>query len=165
MHLRGYESTRVVQSKSLLTWHDLRHSAIKVLATLKFTYLIPAHKLRFYFDQFFKIMVRMENAKDVMLGILGASGTFAALLLVYSGFIFAQAASFPSTTADKLLRKYTKAGRLALLPFWGFLVAGIMATVWLIYPQHCVYAVCVVVFLVSIVGTGVYGTLASFKYL
>ena len=57
----------------------------------------------------------MENAKDIMVGILGASGTFGALLLVYSGFIFAQAASFPTTTADKLLKKYTRAGRLALL--------------------------------------------------
>jgi hypothetical protein len=107
----------------------------------------------------------MGNAKDVMLGILGASGTFAALLLVYSGFIFAQAASFPSTTGDKLLKKYTRAGRLALLPFWVFLVSGVMSTIWLIHPQHCLYVVCIILFLLAVIGTGAYGTIASFTYL
>jgi len=62
----------------------------------------------------------MENAKDVMLGILGASGAFAGLLLVFSGFIFAQAASFPSTTPNSVIGKYTRAAKIAIVPFWGF---------------------------------------------
>lgn len=110
-------------------------------------------------------MFNMENAKDLMIAVLGSSGTFAALLLVYSGFIFAQAASFPNTTSDKLLKKYTKVGRLALLPFGAFLFAGVLSTVWLIYPEHCIFIVCVAIFLLGIIGTGIYGALASFKYL
>lgn len=107
----------------------------------------------------------MENAKDVMLGVLGASGTFAALLLVYSGFVFAQAASFPSTTSNTILKQYKKAGTLALLPFWAFLVSGILSTIWLIHPQRCVFVICVAVFMLAIIGTGIYGTAASLKYL
>jgi hypothetical protein len=35
----------------------------------------------------------MVEPKDVVLGILGASGALAGLLLVFGGFIFSQAAS------------------------------------------------------------------------
>jgi hypothetical protein len=107
----------------------------------------------------------MENAKDVMLGVLGASGAFAGLLLVFTGFIFAQAASFPSQTDDSIIGKYTKAGRLALIPFWGFLVTTILSVIWLIFPAPSMYYVSVCLFIGLVVGTGVYGTVMSLRYL
>jgi hypothetical protein len=69
----------------------------------------------------------MPEAKDVIIGILGASGALAGLLLVFGGFIFAQAASFPSSTDDKITARYTKAARLAIFPFWGFLTTTLLS--------------------------------------
>jgi hypothetical protein len=107
----------------------------------------------------------MADPKDVILGILGASGALAGLLLVFSGFIFAQAASFPSTTSDKITAKYTKAGRMAVFPFIGFLLATLVCVAWLLHPNQCIYFVCVALFLVLVIWTGIYGALASYRYL
>jgi len=69
--------------------------------------------------------------KDLVLGILGASGTLAGLLLVFGGFLFGQAASFPASIPDAVTAKYTKAGRFAVWPFLGFLLSTILSIVWL----------------------------------
>lgn len=103
--------------------------------------------------------------KDVVSGILGASGTLAGLILVFGGFIFSQAASFPSETDDKIIGKYTRAGRLAIYPFWGFLVTTILSIRWMLYPSDCIYAVCVGLFVALVLGTGIYGTVMFFRYL
>ena len=108
----------------------------------------------------------MPEPKDVILGILGASGALAGLLLVFSGFIFAQAASFPAAdTDDKSIAKYTSAARLAIFPFLGFLGTTLLSIVWLIFPQPYLYASCIILFVVLVIGTGVYGTLMSYRYL
>ena len=108
----------------------------------------------------------MPDPKDVILGILGASGALAGLLLVFSGFIFAQAASFPAAdTDDRVIAKYTKAGRLAIFPFLGFLLTTLLSLAWLICPHPYTYVSCVVLFVILVIGTGVYGTLMSYRYL
>src|SRR2546427_457828 len=107
----------------------------------------------------------MVEPKDVVLGILGASGALAGLLLVFGGFIFSQAASFPSSTDDKIISKYTRAGRLAIYPFWGFLTTTLLSIVWLLHQSTCIYATCVALFIVLVIGTGIYGTLMSYRYL
>ena len=110
-------------------------------------------------------MIMAENTKDVMIGILGASGAFAGLLLVFSGFIFAQAASFPSNTDDEVIRRYTTAARLAIFPFLGFLITTLLSLLWLIHPFGVIYVVCVTLFIILVVGTGGYGTVMSYRYL
>ncbi len=107
----------------------------------------------------------MENAKDVMVGVLGASGAFAGLLLVFSGFIFAQAASFPSEIDNKVTKKYIKAGRLAIYPFLGFLATTLLSLIWLLHPAPSIYFICVSLFIALVVGTGIYGTVMSYRYL
>lgn len=107
----------------------------------------------------------MPEPKDVIIGILGASGALAGLLLIFGGFVFSQAASFPAETDDKIIARYTKAGRLAVYPFLGFLVTTILTVIWLLHPSRCVLGVCVILFLALVVGTGIYGVLASFRYL
>src|SRR5690348_12866779 len=104
----------------------------------------------------------MADPKDVILGILGASGALAGLLLVFSGFIFAQAASFPATTDDTLLARYAKAGRLGIFPFLGFLITTLLCIAWLLRPNTFVYVLCIVMFVLLVVGTGVYGLLAAY---
>ena len=107
----------------------------------------------------------MPEPKDTIIGILGASGTLAGLLLVFSGFIFAQAASFPSDTSEKITGRYTKAGRLAIIPFWGFLATTLMAVIWLMFPTHCLFVFTSTLFCLLVAWTGVYGTVMAYRYL
>jgi hypothetical protein len=107
----------------------------------------------------------VPEPKDVIIGILGASGALAGLLLVFSGFIFAQAASFPAEISNKYSAKYTKAGRLALYPFLGFLVTTVGSICWLLFPNPCLFVVCIALFLLLVVWTGVYGAVMSYRYL
>ncbi len=107
----------------------------------------------------------MPEAKDVILGVLGASTALAGLLLVFGGFLFAQAASFPSDTDDQITTKFNKVGRLSVWPFVSFLIVTLLCLAWLIHPLQCVYWVGVVLFTLSIVATAVYGLLAYYRYL
>ena len=103
--------------------------------------------------------------KDLVLGILGASGTLAGLLLIFGGYLFAQASSFPPDTDDAVIQKYTRVGRFAVWPFLGFIISTVLCVAWLIDAQVCVYWSCIVIFLVSVVITGIYGAVASYRYL
>ncbi len=107
----------------------------------------------------------MVEPKDVVVGILGASVALTGLILVFSGFIFAQAASFPPTTDDQIIKKYTTAARLALLPFWTSLVTTILSLIWLLHHSPYIYAISVFLFFALVIGTGIYGTVASYRYL
>jgi hypothetical protein len=107
----------------------------------------------------------MPEAKDTVIGILGASGALAGLLLVFGGFIFAQAASFPSSTDDKIIARYTRAGRLAIFPFWGFLVTTLLSLAWLLHQNGCLFFFCVTLFVLLVIGTGIYGTIMFYRYL
>jgi hypothetical protein len=106
-----------------------------------------------------------SEPKDLVLGILGASGTLAGLLLVFGGYLFAQASSFPSDTDDKVIQKYTSVGRFAVWPFLGFIISTVLSVVWLMHAQICVYWSCIVIFLMSVAVTGIYGAVASYRYL
>lgn len=103
--------------------------------------------------------------KDLVVGILGASGTLAGLLLVFGGFLFSQAASFPPETPDNVTSKFSKAGRFATWPFIGFLLSTMLCVVWLLYSECWLYWLDVIVFLVSVVATGIYGVAAAYRYL
>ncbi len=53
----------------------------------------------------------MDASKDIVTTILGASVGLAGLLLVFSGFLFAQAEAFPRATTDNAtINKFKKAG-------------------------------------------------------
>lgn len=105
----------------------------------------------------------MPDPKDAMIGILGASGTLAGLLLIFSGFLFSDALSYPSSTADTIIQKVKKSAQLAVFPFCGFLLTTILSTLWLVYPNHFLYCFCVIVFLLDVVASGIYGTWASYR--
>jgi hypothetical protein len=72
--------------------------------------------------------------KDVIVSILGAAVGLAGLLLVFSGFLFSQAASFPPDTSDKIINKYRNVARVAIYPFLGFL-SWPLSSVPKPYPQ------------------------------
>jgi hypothetical protein len=107
----------------------------------------------------------VPEPKDVIIGILGACGALAGLLLVFGGFVFAQAASFPEDTPDAVINKYRKAGRMSLWPFSGSLLITLLAVAWLICPSMYVYDACIGLFVVLVIGIAFYGVLVSYRYL
>jgi hypothetical protein len=107
----------------------------------------------------------MPEPKDVVLAVLGASGALAGLLLIFSGFIFSQAASFPTTVPDAVTSRYQKAARAGVYPFLGFLLTTILCTVWLLHPNSYTYWASVLLFIGLVVGTGIYGAVAVYRYL
>lgn len=107
-----------------------------------------------------------EYAKDVMLGILGASVGLAGLLLIFSGYVFAQAAAFPpASTDDKIINRFRNAGRFGLWPFLLALIDSVLCMTWLIHPEGYIYAASVAVFFLLLVGTAVYGAVLLKFYL
>ena len=99
-----------------------------------------------------------DYAKDVMLGTLGASVGLAGLLLIFSGYVFAQATAFPpATTEDKIINRFRNAGRFGLWPFLLALTDSILSMIWLLHPENHVYIISIAIFFLLLIGTAVYG--------
>jgi hypothetical protein len=106
----------------------------------------------------------MVEQKDAVIAIFGASGTFGGLLLVFSGLIFSQAASFPAGTVDGIKRPFVSAAKFAIYAFCGFLLTTLLALAWLLHPNVYIYDASMVLFIALVIVTGVYGV-ASVRYL
>jgi|SRR5689334_12187184 hypothetical protein len=106
-----------------------------------------------------------EIAKDVMIAILGSAIALAGLLLIFSGFLFAQADSFPSQTSDETIDRYRNAGRWGLAPF--LLALGVAGTayLWMIWPCTDTYWIAVAGFGILILASGLYGSIMLIWYL
>ena len=108
----------------------------------------------------------MPEPKDVIIGILGASGTLAGLLLIFSGFLFTQAAAFPPATTDNVvIEKYRNAGRLGVVPFLLALLVSALAFAWMLYPCSYIYLPCAIGFGFLLVASAIYGTFVLIRYL
>lgn len=98
-----------------------------------------------------------EYAKDVVIAVLGSSVALAGLLLVFSGFVFAQAEGFPkATTDDAIINRYRNVGRAGLVPFLISLGLAAVSVVWFICPSENLYKSSVYGFLFLLLGTAVY---------
>jgi len=107
-----------------------------------------------------------DYAKDLMLGVLGASVGLGGLLLVFCGLLFAQAASFPpATTDDVKINKYRNAGRLGLWPFLGATLDSLLVVVWFFCQNSSMYFVALGLFVVLLVVTALYGAVVIRSYL
>ena len=108
----------------------------------------------------------MDATKDIVTTILGASVGLAGLLLVFSGFLFAQAESFPRATTDNaIINKFKKAGRFGLIPFLLALLLAGMSIVWLLWPDPCLFLLSWTGFIVLLLGTALYGSIVIYYYL
>jgi hypothetical protein len=103
-------------------------------------------------------------SKDVVLAILSAAVSLAGLLLIFCGFLFTQAWSFPPTTADRIINRVKTAGRVGLVPFVFALAVAAGATFWLLGPSEWLYSCCVKGFIGLLVGTALYGVFAVLVY-
>lgn len=107
-----------------------------------------------------------EYAKDVMIGVLGASVGLGGLLLIFCGFIFSVAAGYPTeTTSDATIQMYKRAGRLGLWPFVGSLVNALVVVVWFLCPCNVLYFIALALFILLLVITAAYGLKVMLKYM
>lgn len=107
-----------------------------------------------------------DIAKDVMVALLGASGAFAGLLLIFSGFLFAQAASFPpESTDDETINRYRNAGRWGLAPFLIALADSALCFAWMVCPSPCFYGAAVIGFAFLLAASAFYGSFMLIAYL
>jgi hypothetical protein len=107
-----------------------------------------------------------EYAKDVMITLLGAAVGLAGLLLIFSGFLFAQADSFPkATTDDAIINRYRNAGRFAVIPFLVSFAVAFLALTWMIHPVPCIYWITVCGFGVLLAVSASYGGFVLIRYL
>ena len=101
-----------------------------------------------------------------MLAVLGASVGLAGLLLVFAGFVFSQAASFPPTTDDAIIEKFERAGRFGVWPFLLAILIAITSFTWFLWPSsEAIYMTAVAGFFVLLAGTGIYGAVLFWAYL
>jgi hypothetical protein len=110
--------------------------------------------------------VDSSSSKDIVIAVLGGSVSLAGLLLIFSGFLFSQAASFdPDNTPDKLINKYRNAARFGVLPFAICLALAGVSLCWLRSPSDILLSICWVGFIALLVVTAVYGGYTILRYL
>lgn len=107
-----------------------------------------------------------EYAKDVVVSLMEAAVGLAGLLLIFSGFLFGHASSFPkATTDDALIDRYRNAGRFAAIPFLVACLVAAMALMWLMHPEPVWYWITVCGFAALLVISAAYGGYVLVRYL
>lgn len=108
----------------------------------------------------------MDNSKDLAIAILGGSVSLAGLLLIFSGFLFSQAESFPPEhTDDNTIRRYKNAAKAGVLPFLGCLIVTWIAGAWLRSPSPEMFTAAWYGFSGLLALTGIYGGVVILRYL
>jgi hypothetical protein len=110
--------------------------------------------------------VDSSSSKDIILAVLGGSVSLAGLLLIFSGFLFSQAAGFdPDNTPDKIINRYRNAARFGVLPFLMCLATAGIAIWWLRSPSENLLIIRWIGFIALLVVTAVYGGYTILRYL
>jgi hypothetical protein len=107
----------------------------------------------------FNSLSEADFSKEAVVSILGASVSLGGLLLIFSGFLFSQAATLPSTTPDRIIERFKTAGRAGMYPFIACLVLAGISTFCLLMPSSTLFWLCIVGFGILLVGTAVYGSI------
>jgi hypothetical protein len=104
--------------------------------------------------------------KEIMIAVLGGSASIAGLLLVFCGFLFAQASMLPATiTPTATIRKFKRFGRLGVAPFTlAILVTG-TSFWWLLCQCNLVYLVTLWAFGLLLLATAIYGAVTILGFL
>lgn len=109
-------------------------------------------------------MIRVHDVKDVMLALLGGGVSLGGLLLVFCGFIFAQAQAMPPQTSNEILKRYRRVARFGLVPLAGALFVAGASACYFVWANHVLASVTLSVFLLLLLVTVAYGVAAT-RYL
>jgi len=108
----------------------------------------------------------LDNSKDLAVAIIGAAVSLAGLLLVFCGFLFSQAESFPpETTDDKTIGRYKWAAKVGLVPVLACLLVAWLGAAWLRQPSQALLDAAWWGFSASLCVVGVYGGYVIHRYL
>ena len=108
----------------------------------------------------------VDNSKDIIIAVFGASVALAGLLLIFVGFVFSQGASFPpETTDDKLIQRYERAGKMGMVPFVLALTEATLCLFWLLAEDHSLYVGAMLGFFLLLALTALYGVCLFVFYL
>jgi hypothetical protein len=75
-----------------------------------------------------------EAYRDVALAVLGAATGLASVLLVFVGFLLANAASFPAGTDEHITNRYTRMAKAGMIPVSICIVVMLASFSWLFHP-------------------------------
>ena len=106
-----------------------------------------------------------DITKDVVVAVLGASVALAGLLLVFCGFVFSRAASFPPGTDDAIIQKWKRAALFGLWPFLLSIADSILAAAWFVWQFPALYQAMLGVFFILLIFVAGYGSVIMSKYL
>lgn len=108
----------------------------------------------------------MQDAKDIIVALLGAAVALAGLLLVVAGFVFSQANTFPpENTDDEMLGRYELAGKIGLIPFILALADAAVCLCWLLWRTPCLFPTATWGFFLLLLLTAGYGAVLLLRYL
>ena len=104
----------------------------------------------------------MADPKTMVATIIGGSMALGGLLLIFSGFLFAQAAMMPQEyTRDQTLDTYKRFARLGLWPFAAALALSGIGAFYFLYEPMLIAWIVLTGFTILIVATIVYGFSAA----
>lgn len=101
----------------------------------------------------------MDQSRDTVIAVLGASVSLAGLLLVFIGFVYARAESFETKRGDA----YRRAAKLGLVPFLTSLGCAWFCVEWLTGCQGA-FGPVVMTFRAALIATAAYGAIALLLY-
>jgi hypothetical protein len=96
-----------------------------------------------------------------MAAVIGAAMALAGLLLIFSGFLFGQAALFPPETSDSVPNGYKAAARGGLIPFAASLIVAVLALAYWFVPSPCLADAVLILFGVLAIATIGFGFWAT----
>jgi hypothetical protein len=107
----------------------------------------------------------MPKESEIILAVLGGSVSIAGLLLIFTGFLFSQAAGFPPSTPDTTIEKFRNAARVGVLPFAAAMLVAIISFTWVVTGSPTAYTFSVVGFFILLSLALLYGAGTMLLYL
>jgi hypothetical protein len=106
------------------------------------------------------------DLKDAMTAVIGGGVALAGLLLIFCGFLFAQAALLDQNAATEsraYIDGFRAAGRIGMLPFSAALLLAALALIYWQAPLECLARAAIWSFIVLCLATVGYGLWAIRK--
>jgi predicted lysophospholipase L1 biosynthesis ABC-type transport system permease subunit len=98
----------------------------------------------------------MPEKKEIALAVMGSAVALASVLVVFIGFLLAHAEALPSTTPDRIQRRYKQAARWGLLPTSGIVIVALAAYTWMFTQQSWLFCMWAIGLFVVMAGFLVY---------
>jgi hypothetical protein len=103
----------------------------------------------------------VPDHKDIASAILSGSLSLAGVLLIFFGAVYARSEQYAHTGGRYFAKLFHKLG---LLPFLSALMSSLTSLHWMLTGQDVWFGWCVKLFQVTVIVTGLYGSLATILF-